>query len=98
MMLSFTTETQMNYRGYSIDHENGRCVARPLDGDDLAIVSRDLKRVTGAISELWGALDYIDQIRAGESDLIPVSRIVREWVVNPTPVLDMDAANVRGAC
>ena len=88
----------MKYRGYSINHENGLCVARPLDGDDHAIISRELKRVTGAIGDLWVALKYIDQIREGETDLIPVSRVVREWVVNPAPVIDMDAANVRGAC
>lgn len=88
----------MNYRGYSIKHENGLCVARPLDGDDLAIVSRDPKRVTGAVCDLWVALDYVDQIRSGEAELIPVSRVIREWVANPTPVIYLDAANARGAC
>ncbi|MCK1410186.1 hypothetical protein [Bradyrhizobium sp. 76] len=88
----------MNYRGYSINQESGLCVARSLDGDDLAIVSRDLNRVTSAVCDLWVALDYVDQIRLGEADLIPISRVIREWVANPTPVIYLDAANARGAC
>ncbi|MET4320337.1 hypothetical protein [Bradyrhizobium sp. RT5a] len=88
----------MNYRGYSISHENGLCVARPFDGDDLAIVSRGLNRVTSAVRDLWIVLDYVDQIRSGEADMMPVSRVIREWVANPTPVIYLDAANARGAC
>lgn len=87
-----------SYRGYSLSYENGQHVARPLDGDDLAIVSKDLGRVTGAVRDLWVALDCIDRIRAGETVLIPISRCIRDWLVNPTGVIDLDAAYARGAC
>lgn len=88
----------MNYRGYSLCYEDGRHVARPLDGDNLAIISRDLRRLTKAVCEFWIALSCIDRIRAGETDLIPVSRCVRDWIIEPTEVVDLDSAYMRGAC
>ena len=91
-------ELHMIYRGYSVSNEDGQYVARPLDGDDLTIVSRDQQRVFAGVRDLWIALDYIDDIRAGETDMIPVSRCIRDWLVNPTAVIDLNAAYVRGAC
>src|SRR4051794_38685740 len=91
-------ELHLNYHGYSISNEDGQYVARPLDGEELMIVSRDRRRVFAAVRDLWTALDYIDNISARETDLIPVSRCIRDWLVNPTAVIDLNAAYVRGAC
>lgn len=92
------------YRGYAISNENGLCVARPLDGDNFVIVARELKTITRTISDLWIASDYTDLILSGETDQIPVSHRVREWLSDPTDILDLDtdddlvSDDPRGAC
>jgi hypothetical protein len=86
------------YRGYSIENESGLCVARPLDGDNFVIVARELKPVTRTILDLWIAADYTDLVRAGKIDQIPVSHRVREWLDNPTDILDLDDDLVTGDC
>jgi hypothetical protein len=84
-----------HHREYSIEHRNGKYVAKPLDGDELKICSDYLPRVMSAIDTFW---DGLSQIPAVASDKIIGPRWLREWLSNPTNVIDVDDAYSRGAC
>lgn len=46
------------YRGYGVSANGCNYVARSLDdGDDFALVSRDVERIAQAIDQLWDALE-----------------------------------------
>ncbi|WP_409188481.1 hypothetical protein [Bradyrhizobium sp. RDM4] len=70
-------------------------VAKPLDGDNLKIVSAYLPRVQEAIDTFWNMLA---QIPSAPAEMTLGPRWYREWMENPTDVIDLDAAYARGAC
>jgi hypothetical protein len=45
------------YRGYSISSNGANYVARSVDGEELALVSRDVERLTTAIDQMWDGLE-----------------------------------------
>ncbi|MHC6154800.1 hypothetical protein ACVSQB_23765 [Bradyrhizobium elkanii] len=83
------------HREYSIEHRNGKYVAKPLDGDRLKICSSYLPRVTGAIDALWDGLSQIPAVALAD---IAGPRWLREWLARPTDMIDVDEAYRRGAC
>jgi hypothetical protein len=84
-----------HHREYSVEHRNGKYVAKPLDGDKLQIFSNYLPRVLAAIDTLW---DGLSQVPAVAPDEIIGPRWLREWLASPTSVIDVDDAYRRGAC
>jgi hypothetical protein len=84
-----------DYRTYRIKLDAGKYVAKPLDGDDLRIVSRDLPRLQSGIDAFHTAAE---QYPAATLDQIIAPRWTREWLANPTSVIDVDDAYRRGAC
>lgn len=66
------------YRGYNISQNGANYVARAVDGEELALVSRDVERLTGAIDEMWEGLE--------EGQLPP-------WLGEPTTI-DLDHPSI----
>lgn len=89
---------QTMYHGYHIKNENGRHVARPVDGDDLSIISTDLPRLRNAIDHLWVALNDTLTNRAAVDRLV-APRWLKDWLADPSAgPIDIDRAYSRGAC
>lgn len=84
-----------HYREYSVEDRNGKYVAKPIDGDDLEIVSMNERRLCLVID---GLHDALEQYPAVAADQIMGPRLLREWLANPTSVIDVDDAYRRGAC
>lgn len=82
------------YRGYGIEHRNGKHIARPLDGDDMKIVSVYEPRVRAVIDGMYDALEQYPAVALNQAVGL---RVVREWIANPISVIDADDAYRRGA-
>ena len=83
------------YRDYIMEFCNGKHVARPMDGDQFEMRSIHPPRLNAAIDALYAALEQIPAVSVAE---ITGPRWVREWLANPSSVIDVDAAYRRGAC
>ncbi|MCA1397470.1 hypothetical protein [Bradyrhizobium sp. BRP56] len=83
------------YRDYVTEFCNGKTVARPMDGDQFEMRSIYPPRLYAAIDALHAALEQIPAVSVAE---ITGPRWLREWLMRPTDVIDIDDAYRRGAC
>lgn len=83
-----------HYRGYEVTNENGKCVARPTDGDKFAILSLYPSRVRSGIDALHDTCSHI-RGHQGIADQAAIDRLpaplwVREWLADPVNEVDLD--------
>ena len=87
----------MLYRGYKIRKLDRGYVATPADGDRLEIHSAQESRLRHVINSFWYAASLVHRPGSAIEEMA-MPRLIREWLQNPTDVIDVDAAYARGAC
>lgn len=84
----------VSHRGYSITKRHGKYVA--ID-DQFEIFSAYMPRLLRAIDALWAATSQVKRTDDRLDELV-APRWLREWIVNPTESVDLDAIYALGAC
>lgn len=84
----------VSHRGYSISKRHGKYVATD---DPFEVCSAYMPRLLRAIDALWAATSQVTSTDVRVDELV-APRWLREWIVNPTESINLDATYASGAC